>query len=229
MPGYGHTRVLYLHHGSRNETLCTVKTGLFLRKKGEQEVIGEPRRGLKGGGAWRRSFDVADLPSAYKPATSQLSWPKPDVSLLECTPPGEGSCVCAEMIQRERYRLSPPLPLSHPASYPDVSLSMKMFAQRKVGRRQRVRRFACRRIPFSWSLAVHHQSLAFRARLCHEKNEAPEEAAVSHRFLPPMFAFFQQGDLFLSIVYLAKYYNHFVSLTSKNFNNLAHKFRKVYI
>ena len=120
-----------------------------------------------------------------------------------------------------------PLPLSHPASYPDVSLSMKMFVQRKAGRRQRVRRFACCPIPFSWSLAVHHQSLAFRTRLCHEKDEAPEEAAVSHRFFAS--ASFQQGALFPSIVYHAKYYNHFVSLTSKNFNNLSHKFRKVYI
>ena len=29
--------------------------------------------------------------------------------------------------------------------------------------------------PFPWTLAVHHQSLAFRARPCHAKNEAPEE------------------------------------------------------
>ena len=60
------------------------------------------------------------------------------------------------------------------ASYPDVSLLMKMCAQRKAGRTQRS--FAC----FPWSLAVHHQSLAFRARLarlCHAKNEAPEEEA----------------------------------------------------
>ena len=40
-----------------------------------------------------------------------------------------------------------------PASYPDVSLSMKM------------------------SLSVHHQSLAFRARLYDATNEAPEEEA----------------------------------------------------
>ena len=141
--------------------------------------------------------------------------------------------MCAEMMpremQRERYRLSPPLPLSLPASYPDFSVSMKMFVQRKAGRRQRVRRFACPYIPFSRSLAVHHRSLAFLARLCHEKNEAFEEVAVSHRFLPPLFAFFKLGALFPSIVYRAKYYNHFVSLTSKNFNNLSHKFRKVYI
>ena len=32
-----------------------------------------------------------------------------------------------------------------------------------------------------WSLAVHHQSLAFRARLYDEKNEAPEEEAVVGR------------------------------------------------
>ena len=34
-------------------------------------------------------------------------------------------------------------------------------------------------VPFPWSLAVHHQSLAFRARLYDEKNEAPEEEAGS--------------------------------------------------
>ena len=46
------------------------------------------------------------------------------------------------------------------ASYPDVSLLM-----------------CAQSVPFPWSLAVHHQSLAFRARLCHAKNEAPEEEA----------------------------------------------------
>ena len=114
---------------------------------------------------------------------------------------------------RNAARTLPSLP--SPASYLDVSLSMKMFVQRKAGRRQRVRRFACRHILFSRSLAVHHQSLAFRARLYHEKNEAPEEAAVSHRFLPLLFAFFQLGALFPSIVFSAEYYNHFVSLTSR--------------
>ena len=34
-------------------------------------------------------------------------------------------------------------------------------------------------IPFPWSLAVHRQSLAFRACLYDEKNEAPEEEAES--------------------------------------------------
>ena len=48
--------------------------------------------------------------------------------------------------------------VSSPALYPDVSLSMKMCAQRKAGRRQPS-------VPFPWSLAVHHQSLAFRACL----------------------------------------------------------------
>ena len=33
-------------------------------------------------------------------------------------------------------------------------------------------------VAFPWSLAVHHQSLAFRACLYDEKNEAPEEEAV---------------------------------------------------
>ena len=32
-------------------------------------------------------------------------------------------------------------------------------------------------VPFPWSFAVHHQSLAFRARLYHAKNKAPEEGA----------------------------------------------------
>ena len=45
------------------------------------------------------------------------------------------------------------------ASYPDVSPSLSLDEN------------------FPWSLAVHHQSLAFRARLYHAKNEAPEEEA----------------------------------------------------
>ena len=32
-------------------------------------------------------------------------------------------------------------------------------------------------VPFPWSLAVHHQLLAFRPRLYDEKNEAPQEEA----------------------------------------------------
>ena len=36
-------------------------------------------------------------------------------------------------------------------------------------------------VPFPWSIAVYHQSLAFRARLCNAKNEAPEEEAEKRR------------------------------------------------
>ena len=49
--------------------------------------------------------------------------------------------------------------------------------QRKAGRRQRAT-LRLPSVPFPWSLAVHHQSLVFRARLYDEKNEAPEEKAV---------------------------------------------------
>ena len=51
-----------------------------------------------------------------------------------------------------------------PASYPDVSLLMKMCAQRKAGRRQRARRrFAYRLYPSHGPLLT--SQLAFRARL----------------------------------------------------------------
>ena len=43
-------------------------------------------------------------------------------------------------------------------------------------------------VPFPWSLAVHHQSLAFRARLYDEKNEVSEEEAVE----TTMSAFYKQ-------------------------------------
>ena len=66
------------------------------------------------------------------------------------------------------------------ASYPDVSLFVKMCAQRKAGRRQRARRrrFACRLYPSHGPLRFI-TSHSFRARLCHAKNEAPEEEAVA--------------------------------------------------
>ena len=48
-----------------------------------------------------------------------------------------------------------------PASYPDVSLLMKMCAQRKAGRRS-----------FPWSLAVHHQSLVSPSLLPSEKRSS---------------------------------------------------------
>ena len=52
------------------------------------------------------------------------------------------------------------------ASYPDVSLLMKMCAQRKAGRRQRAS------VPFPWFLAVHHQSLVSRSPLPCKKRSA---------------------------------------------------------
>ena len=58
---------------------------------------------------------------------------------------------------------------------------MKMCAQRKAGRGQRAKELRLPSVPFPWSDvrsdAVHHRSLAFRARLYHAKNEAPEEEA----------------------------------------------------
>ena len=40
-------------------------------------------------------------------------------------------------------------------------------------------------LKFPWSLAAHRQSLAFRACLYDEKNEAPEEEAVSEVYILP--------------------------------------------
>ena len=60
---------------------------------------------------------------------------------------------------------------------------MKMCAQRKAGRGQRAKELRLPSVPFPWSDvrsdAVHHRSLAFRARLYHAKNEVPEEEAVA--------------------------------------------------
>ena len=64
---------------------------------------------------------------------------------------------------------------------PDVSLSMKMCARRKAGRRQRTKALRLPSVLFPWSLAVHHRSLAFRTRLYHAKNEAPEEEEADFR------------------------------------------------
>ena len=50
---------------------------------------------------------------------------------------------------------------SIPASYPDVSLLVKMCAQREREEESSV--------PFPWSLAVHHQSLVSRSPLPCEK------------------------------------------------------------
>ena len=57
-----------------------------------------------------------------------------------------------------------------PASYPDVSLSLDENVRAKEGGKETT-------VSFSWPLAVHHQSLTFRARFYHAKNKAPEEEA----------------------------------------------------
>ena len=50
---------------------------------------------------------------------------------------------------------------SDTASYPDVSLSMKMCWQRK---REGQNGLRLPSVPFPWSLAIHHQSLAITVR-----------------------------------------------------------------
>ena len=64
------------------------------------------------------------------------------------------------------------------ASYPDVSLDENVRV--KEGGKETTGETALRlpSVAFPWSLAAHHQSLSFRARLYDEKNEAPEEEAV---------------------------------------------------
>ena len=62
-----------------------------------------------------------------------------------------------------------------PASYPDVSLDMRA----KEGGKETTGEtcFACRLYPSLGPLRCI-TSHSFRARLCHAKNEAPEEEAV---------------------------------------------------
>ena len=61
---------------------------------------------------------------------------------------------------------------------PRTQMSLSMKYARK-GRREGDNRLRLPSVPFPWSLAVHHQSLPFRARLYHAKNrEAPEKEAV---------------------------------------------------
>ena len=58
------------------------------------------------------------------------------------------SLVSFLTLQRTRKFIQPPWYKGGVASYPDVSLSMEMCAQKKAGRRQRARRrFACRLYP----------------------------------------------------------------------------------
>ena len=137
VPRFRHTRVLYLHHGSWNDTLCSVEPGLVLRKKGEQEVIGEPRRGLKGSAAWRRSFDAADLPSANKPATIQLSWPIQTFRCLNVLPRGR-VLVCARRWCRAKCSenvTASPLPCPYP-SLPRTQTSLFRWKCSCKGRRE---------------------------------------------------------------------------------------------
>ena len=61
------------------------------------------------------------------------------------------------------------------ASYPDVSLSLDENVRANEGGKETTGETVLRlpSVPFHWSLPVHHQSLAFRARLYDAKNEAP--------------------------------------------------------
>ena len=61
-----------------------------------------------------------------------------------------------------------------------LSLSLDENVRAKEGGKKTTGEMALRlpSVPFPWSLAVHHQSLAFRARLYHAKNEAPGEEAA---------------------------------------------------
>ena len=56
-------------------------------------------------------------------------------------------------------------------------LSLSMKCRTKEGGKETTGEAALRlpSVPFPWFLAVHHQSLAFCARLYDAKNEAPEE------------------------------------------------------
>ena len=59
-------------------------------------------------------------------------------------------------------------------------------------------------VPFPWSLAVHHQSLAFRTDLDHARNEMPEEEAAREG---PLF----RGWVFISggVISGGAYYRQF--------------------
>ena len=65
-----------------------------------------------------------------------------------------------------------------------TSLSLDENVRAKEGGKETTGETALRlpSISFPWSLAVHHQSLTFRARLYDEKNEAPEEEAAPKTF-----------------------------------------------
>ena len=58
-------------------------------------------------------------------------------------------------------------PLDTTWSRTQTSLSLDENVRAKKGGKKTT-------VPFPWSLAVHHQSIKFRARFYHAKNEAPE-------------------------------------------------------
>ena len=61
-----------------------------------------------------------------------------------------------------------------------------LFRCARKGRREGDNGLRPPSVPFPSSLAVHHQSLAFRARLRHAKNEAPEEE-LEPKCVPQLF------------------------------------------
>ena len=58
-----------------------------------------------------------------------------------------------------------------PRTQTSLSLSLDENVREKEGGKETT-------VTFPWFLAVHHQSLAFRARLYHAKNEGPGEEAA---------------------------------------------------
>ena len=68
-------------------------------------------------------------------------------------------------------------PLNTDTSLPRTQTSLFRLKCARKGRREGDNGLRLPSVPFPWSLAAHHQSLAFRSRLCQEKNEAPEEEA----------------------------------------------------
>ena len=77
--------------------------------------------------------------------------------------------------------------------------------------------------PFPWSLAVHHQSLAFRARLCHAKNEAPEEEADDDSKPNSMREILFAEDLYFSGLFWLLFFRamHCCTMVFRVFRGLA--------
>ena len=76
-----------------------------------------------------------------------------------------------------------------------LSLSLDENVRAKEGGKETTGETALRllSVPFPWSLAVHHQSLAFRARLYNAKNEAEEAEMVLFRKDPGNPGEYQQN------------------------------------